>query len=185
MKSSNPTTNTRHLVAIPFPGRGHIHPMLALCDRLVAQGPCLTITTIVTEEWLGLLSGSLPPLNKHIRFLTIPNVVPSETTRGANYEAFIVAVLTKMAAAVDVVIGELDLPADAILADATLPWAPQIGERRGVPVSALFPQSATMFLAVQHLSSREENCQCLRNLNSGNSLFLTSTLIIFFFFFLL
>ena len=156
-----------HLVAIPFPGRGHINPMLGLCRHLASRG--LLVTVVVTEEWLALLSSPpAPMLHSNIRLRSIPNVLPSEKTRGANYEAFIMAVLTKMGAPVGELVEGLDVAVDAVLADSTLPWAPEIGKRLGVPVSSLFPQSAALFLALHHLSGLEaENGQAMPSFSSG------------------
>lgn len=81
------------------------------------------------------------------------------------------AVLTKMGAPVEDVMKGFDAPVDAILADSLLPWAPLIGKKREIPVSAFFPQSATMLLALLHLSSAGANGQSLPELvQSGNFL---------------
>ncbi|KAG5567057.1 hypothetical protein RHGRI_002580 [Rhododendron griersonianum] len=80
--NDNPTTIC-HVVAIPYPGRGHVNPMMNFCKLLSSKRDEILITFIVTEEWLGILSSEpKPPAN--IRFATIPNVIPSEIGRAAD-----------------------------------------------------------------------------------------------------
>jgi len=88
-----------HLVAVPYPGRGHVNAMLNLC-RLLAARDGVTITVVVTEEWLGLLGApaALPDLGPRLRFEAIPNVIPSEHGRANDMVGFLEAVHTKMAA---------------------------------------------------------------------------------------
>uniref|UniRef100_A0A0D3HBZ3 Glycosyltransferase n=1 Tax=Oryza barthii TaxID=65489 RepID=A0A0D3HBZ3_9ORYZ len=94
---------SRHVVAVPFPGRGHINPMLAVCRHLAAADAALAVTVVVTEEWHALLQSAGVPaaLPDRVGFATIPNVIPSEHDRGADHIGFIVAVHTRMAAAVE------------------------------------------------------------------------------------
>ncbi|WOL15785.1 hypothetical protein Cni_G24566 [Canna indica] len=135
----------RHVALLPYPGRGHINPMLCLARRLAARG--LLITVVLTEEWLSLLSR--PPLPPAVRLRAIPDVVPSERARGADFASFIQAVLTRMGGPVAALLEELDPPPDAIVADAMLPWAAAVARRMSVPVAVFFPQAATVFSALQ------------------------------------
>ncbi|KAJ0084458.1 hypothetical protein Patl1_31014 [Pistacia atlantica] len=52
-----------HLVALPYPGRGHINPMMNLCKLLVSRRPDVLITFVVTEEWLGFIGSATKPEN--------------------------------------------------------------------------------------------------------------------------
>jgi hypothetical protein len=49
---------SRHVVAVPFPGRGHINPMLAVCRHLAAADAALAVTVVVMEEWHVLLESA-------------------------------------------------------------------------------------------------------------------------------
>ncbi|CAH8282400.1 unnamed protein product [Eruca vesicaria subsp. sativa] len=69
----------RHVVAMPWPGRGHINPMMNLCKRLVRRDPNLHVTYVVTEEWLGFIGSDPKP--HQIHFSTLPNLIPSELVR--------------------------------------------------------------------------------------------------------
>ncbi|XP_020228882.1 UDP-glycosyltransferase 87A1-like [Cajanus cajan] len=51
-----------HVVAMPFPGRGHINPMMNLCKILACKRPNeILITFVVTEEWLGFIGADPKP----------------------------------------------------------------------------------------------------------------------------
>ncbi|XBI66226.1 hypothetical protein VPH35_045855 [Triticum aestivum] len=155
-------TGTRHVVAVPYPGRGHINPMLAVCRLLVAADGALTVTVVVTEEWHALLA-SAPTLPDRLRFATIPNDVipppppppPPERSRGVDHAAFFEAVSVKMAEAVRQLLGRLVLELqprpEGIVVDTYLTWGVAVGTRCRIPVCSLWTQPATFFLALYHL----------------------------------
>ncbi|RWR76047.1 UDP-glycosyltransferase 87A1 [Cinnamomum micranthum f. kanehirae] len=78
-----------YVVALPYLGCGHINPMMNLCKLLALSDDSLLITFVVTEEWLGFIGSAPTPPN--IRFRSIPNVIPSELVREANFAGFIEA----------------------------------------------------------------------------------------------
>ncbi|KAL7201422.1 hypothetical protein ACSBR1_033174 [Camellia fascicularis] len=69
-----------------FPGRGIINPMMNLCYLIASRNHHIFITFAVTEEWLSFLSFNPKPDNIH--FATIPNVIPSEIFRDADFPDF-------------------------------------------------------------------------------------------------
>ncbi|KAM0872015.1 hypothetical protein ACQ4PT_039007 [Festuca glaucescens] len=144
-----------HIVAVPFPGRGHVNAMMNLSRLLAARGA--EVTFVVTEEWLGLiLSSSSPaaPQPAGIRLRAIPNVIPSEHGRAADHTGFLDAVATEMEAPFERLLDRLEveegLPVAALVADSYVSWVVGIGNRRGVPVCSLFPMSASFFYAYHH-----------------------------------
>ncbi|KAM7500146.1 hypothetical protein LguiA_024560 [Lonicera macranthoides] len=138
----NPTTTgSYHIVAIPYPGRGHINPMMNICTLLASKG--ITVTVVLTEEWLGLI-GSVPD-TPNIRLRTIPNVVPSEHNRAANFVAFVEAVYSKMEAPFIELLDRLELPASCLVADVFLPWITHVGNPRNIPVVLLWTMAASTF----------------------------------------
>ncbi|KAF0919672.1 hypothetical protein E2562_030923 [Oryza meyeriana var. granulata] len=150
------TAVPQHLVAVPYPGRGHINPMLAVCRLLAAADGELTVTVVVTEEWQALLASAgvaatLPA--GRVRLATIPNVIPSEHGRGADPAGFFDAVHGKMGEAVEQLLDRMVLKRrpDAILADTYLTWGVAAGARRGIPVCSLWTMAATFFWALYHL----------------------------------
>ncbi|XP_043725898.1 UDP-glycosyltransferase 87A1-like [Telopea speciosissima] len=155
-----------HVVAIPYPGRGHINPMMNVCALLASKG--LAITFVVTEEWLSLIGpGSGSASNTpNIRFRSIPNVIPSELNRGSDFAGFFEAVCTKMKSPFDQLLDRLHPPATCIIADTFLAWAVTVGNRRNIPVALFWPMAPSLFslhyhcqflVACGHLSIPFEN----------------------------
>nr|AFJ53018.1 UDP-glycosyltransferase 1 [Linum usitatissimum] len=145
---------TCHIVAMPYPGRGHINPMMNLCHSLSSKHPNILITFVLTEEWLGIL-GEETTTNagkNNIRFATVPNVIPSELVRAKDFKGFVEAVFTKLPAPFEKVLDRLleSQPVTAIIADTYLPLICEIGVRRGIPVASLWTMSATVFSVLLH-----------------------------------
>ncbi|XP_044466636.1 UDP-glycosyltransferase 87A1-like [Mangifera indica] len=137
-----------HVVALPYPGRGHINPMMNLCKLLSSRQPYLLMTFVVTEEWFGILRSETKPEN--IRFATVPNVIPSELDRAKDFPGFLEAVFTKMEAPFEMLLDELQFPVMAIIADSSMPWAVDVGNRRNIPVASLCTTSASVFSVFHH-----------------------------------
>ncbi|KAK1293724.1 UDP-glycosyltransferase 87A2 [Acorus calamus] len=137
-----------HIVAVLYPSRGHVNAMLSFSDALASRG--LTVTVVATEEWIGLISAADTPPPENPRFRSIPNVIPSEHVRAADFDGFMDAVFTKMESPFEHLLNQLDPPPDAIVADTYLPWAVAVGDRRGIPVYSLWPMSPSMFSVFYH-----------------------------------
>ncbi|KAM3390490.1 hypothetical protein ACQJBY_012213 [Aegilops geniculata] len=141
-----------HVLALPYPGRGHVNAMLSLCRLLAARGVATTV--VLTEEWVGLVGAAEPPLPERVRLAAIPNVIPSEHGRAADYPGFSVAVNTRMEAPVERLLeGMLPTPEMAVVvvvADLLLQWAVPMASRRGVKACTFCPFSATNFAALYH-----------------------------------
>ncbi|KAG8371519.1 hypothetical protein BUALT_Bualt13G0096000 [Buddleja alternifolia] len=138
-----------HVVAMSYPGRGHINPMLNLCQLLLNCRPDVVVSFIVTQEWLGFLSGWTPPSN--FSFHTIPNVIPSEIGRAKDFHGFYEAALTKMEAPVEELLDRLELPKPSVIIyDTYLCWVVGMGNRRNIPVASFYTMSATVFSIFHH-----------------------------------
>ncbi|XP_030524111.1 UDP-glycosyltransferase 87A1-like [Rhodamnia argentea] len=160
MDSQAPTC---HVVAMPYPGRGHINPMMNLCKILASQAPHVAVTFVLTEEWLGLIGSDQKPSN--ISFATIPNVLPSERVRAQHFSEFVEAVFTKMEAPFEEVLHRLRPPPALIMADAFLIWAVGIGNRRNIPVALFWPVAASTFSFFYHLQLLEQKGYLPQNLS--------------------
>ncbi|XP_051143754.1 UDP-glycosyltransferase 87A2-like [Andrographis paniculata] len=144
-----------HVVAIPYPGRGHINPMLNLCRQILKKRPEIVVSFIVTEEWLGFLP---PPPHRSLSFHTIPNVIPSEIGRAKDFAGFITAVRTKMEAPVERLLDRLPPPKPKVIVyDTYLSWAVAVGNRRNIPVASFFTMSATVFSIFHHFDLIVQN----------------------------
>lgn len=144
-----------HVVAVPYPGRGHVNPMMNLCKLLVNSKPDLLITVVITEEWLGLIGAEEKPPT--IRFATIPNVLPSELERAADMPSFVGATQTKMGEPFERLIDRLAEPVHFIIADTFLFWAVEFGNRRNIPVASLWAMPASVFAVFYHFDLLERN----------------------------
>ncbi|XP_039137753.1 LOW QUALITY PROTEIN: UDP-glycosyltransferase 87A2-like [Dioscorea cayenensis subsp. rotundata] len=128
---------------MPYPGRGHINPLLNLAGHLSTRG--LFVTVVLTEEWLGLLSTSPTPSHPAVQFRSIPNVIPSEHGRANDFNGFLDAINTKLEKPFERLLESLDPPPAAILADTCLSWMAAVGERRRLPVYSLWTMPAAFF----------------------------------------
>ncbi|KAH6803536.1 hypothetical protein C2S51_031783 [Perilla frutescens var. frutescens] len=149
-------TQSCHVVAMPYPGRGLVNPMLSLCTAVAERSSDMLITVVLTEEWLGLLAAVRKPPN--MSFAAIPNVVPSEKVRGDDLQAFFMAVQTKMETPFVRLLdgGELP-PPDFIIGDAFLPWVHEFAGRRNIPSAHLWTMSASMYTVFYHLDLLVQN----------------------------
>ncbi|RWR76045.1 UDP-glycosyltransferase 87A1 [Cinnamomum micranthum f. kanehirae] len=149
------TTSAVHVVALPYPGRRHINPMMNLCKLLASSDDSLLITFVVTEEWLGFIGSTPTPPN--IRLRSIPNVIPSELVRGADFSRFIEAVYTKMEAPFERLLEGLEPKVSCIVADTYMPWAVAVGRRWNVAVASLWTMAPSMFSILYHFELLNSN----------------------------
>jgi hypothetical protein len=145
--NTKPTTQC-HVVAMPYPGRGHINPLMNLCKILASKSKEILITFVVTEEWLGFIGSDPRPDN--IRFGSIPNVIPSELVRAADNNSFFEATMTKLEAPFVKLLDQLKPPVTVIIHDTVLFWVVGIGNRRNIPVASFWPMSASIYTTFHH-----------------------------------
>jgi hypothetical protein len=137
-----------HVVAMPYPGRGHINPLMNLCKILASKSKEILITFVVTEEWLGFIGSDPRPDN--ICFGSIPNVIPSELVRAADNNSFFEATMTKLEAPFVKLLDQLEPPVTVIIHDTVLFWAVGVGNRRNIPVASFWPMSASIYTTFHH-----------------------------------
>ncbi|KFK21966.1 hypothetical protein AALP_AAs48252U001600 [Arabis alpina] len=134
---------------MPWPGRGHINPLMNLCKRLVRRDPNLLVTFVVTEEWFGLIGNDPKP--DRIHFATLPNLIPSEIVRADDFIGFIEAVFTRLEEPFEQLLDSLNSPSPtAIIADTNVLWAVSVGTRRNIPVASFWTTSATILSLSLH-----------------------------------
>ncbi|KAH7862590.1 hypothetical protein Vadar_006861 [Vaccinium darrowii] len=153
---NNDPTKICHVVAMPYPGRGHINPMMNFCKLLALRKDEILITFVVTEEWLGFLDSEPKPAN--FRFATIPNVIPSEIGRAADFPGFIKAVLTKLEEPFERLLDQLEPPKPRlVIHDTSLMWVADVGNRRNIPVASLWIMPASVFTVLYHFDLLKQN----------------------------
>ncbi|KAI3917364.1 hypothetical protein MKW98_027283 [Papaver atlanticum] len=164
-----------HVVAMPYPGRGHMNAMINFCKHLAAKFSVkddIRISFVVTDEWLSFLESEsrLPP---QIQLRSIPNVIPSELVRGLDHGGFFQAVQTKMEDPFEQLLDQLQQEDDpgvgvrAIIADTILPWAVSVGNRRTIPVVSLWPMSPSVFSVIYHIDLLAQNGHYPIDFSSG------------------
>lgn len=151
----DPTAFACHVAAIPYPGRGHINPMFNFCYLLASMRDDVLITFVLTQEWLGFIGSDPKPPN--LRFFSIPNVIPSELARAADFPGFWEAVMTKMEDPCERLLDRLKPPVTAIVADTFLFWAVGMGNRRNIQVASLWPMSVSEFYHLDNLIVQAQN----------------------------
>ncbi|KAL4571906.1 hypothetical protein LXL04_018673 [Taraxacum kok-saghyz] len=143
------------VMVMPYPGRGHINPLLNLCHVLSYKNLTTVFTVVLTEEWSELIGSDPKPHN--LRFATIPNVIPSEINRGTDPIGFFIAAQNNMEIPFDLLLDDMEQPVNLIIADATLKWTLNVGIRRNIPVAAYWPMSASMFTMWYHVDLLQEH----------------------------
>ena len=121
---AKPTTQCQ-VVAMPYPSRDHINPMMNLCKTLALKNSNILITFVVTEEWFGFIDSNPKPDN--IRFSTIPNIIPSELGRAIDMNSFVEATMTKLKAPFVRLLDHLEPPITVIMVDTFLFWVVGVG----------------------------------------------------------
>ena len=140
---------SRHLVAMPWPGRGHINPMMNLCKCLVLRDLNLIVTFVVTEEWLGFIGSDPKP--DRIRFSALPNLIHSELVRANNFNGFVDAVHTLLEEPFERLLDGLNSPPPTvIISDTYVVWVVRVGEQRNIPVVSFWTMSATILSLFLH-----------------------------------
>ncbi|KAA8543415.1 hypothetical protein F0562_021090 [Nyssa sinensis] len=141
---------------MPYPGRGHINPMLNLCKLIASRNSEIQLNFVVTEEWFGFLSSEIKPAN--FRFNTIPNVVPSEIGRGADFPGFYEATLTKLGDPFERFLDRLEPPRPSVIIyDTYMSWVVGVGNRRNIPVASLFTMSSSVYSFFHHFDLLVQN----------------------------
>ncbi|KAE9596067.1 hypothetical protein Lal_00031062 [Lupinus albus] len=160
-----PPSSGCHVVAMPYPARGHINPMMNLCKLLVSNNSNILVTFVVTQEWLGFIDSDPKPDN--IRFGSIPNVIPSELTRGEDHLGFMEAIMTKMEEPFQQLLNRFQSPPSIIIYDTFLYWVVGVGNLRNIPVASFWPMSASFFSVLLHHKLLEQNFHYPVNLSEN------------------
>ncbi|KAL5818255.1 hypothetical protein ACOSQ4_022097 [Xanthoceras sorbifolium] len=141
-------TKVCHVVAMPYPARGHINPLLILSKLLASKKDDILITFVLTEEWHRTIASEVFPPN--IRFATISNdVIPSAQLQAADVVAFFRTVKL-MAAPFEQILDRLDPPVTTIITDILLPFVIEAGYSRNIPVALFWAPSTTTFTILYH-----------------------------------
>ncbi|GLJ20516.1 hypothetical protein SUGI_0373420 [Cryptomeria japonica] len=79
-----------HVLVIPYPGRGHLNPMMHLALKLASHR--ISIAFVLTESWHKIITQvDEDPFTRasNLRAALIPNCVVGESQRARNFAEFL------------------------------------------------------------------------------------------------
>eukprot|EP00249_Psilotum_nudum_P020871 c27881_g2_i1 orf=185-1675(-) len=139
-----------HALVFPWPGQGHINPMMQVSRKLARNG--FTVTFVNTERNHGLLMRSISKEAitaaedgaLDIRLVTVPDDRFPTFQRALYFEAFCVAVLELGPLLEEVLRREMqkDPPITCLISDVFTPFTQDVASKFGIPQIALWTQSA-------------------------------------------
>ncbi|KAK1435869.1 hypothetical protein QVD17_01641 [Tagetes erecta] len=151
------STNT-HLLVYPFPGKGHIIPLLDLTHHLLRRG--LTITVVISDIDLPLLDPLLTshPSSLHKLLFSEPDIGPSS-------HPLVSIVIASQQLLFDPIVKWFKShpsPPVAIVSDFFLGWTNELASHLGIP-RVVFSPSGALGSSVFHTLWRD-----VAEINAGN-----------------
>ncbi|KAK3197870.1 hypothetical protein Dsin_021285 [Dipteronia sinensis] len=135
-----------HILAVPFPYKGHSNPMLNLCKLLASKKPDLLITFVTEETYTSSSTANFPP---NIRFSYQPkNTIPSLKSHTADEISVDQEFLTKLGAPFEELLDSFTQtthPVTTILTDFLLTSVIHAGVHRNIPIAVLWITPITEF----------------------------------------
>ncbi|XVF85579.1 hypothetical protein PTKIN_Ptkin17bG0128600 [Pterospermum kingtungense] len=151
MEKENKANNKPHVLILPFPGQGHINPMLQFATRLVSKGVKATlVTTIFFSNSIysnptssiqlhtisdGFDEGGLAQAGSPDVYLSTFKSVGSQSLVDLIHELGVGAV-----------------PVDAIVYDSFMPWTLDVAKKFGLRAAVFFTQSCAVNSIHYHVS---------------------------------
>ncbi|PWA48420.1 UDP-glucuronosyl/UDP-glucosyltransferase [Artemisia annua] len=154
------------VMLLPYLTRGHIIPLLHLCDKLSTRSRQKKLTTVYTivisEKFLEFVSAWR---GDNVRFVTIPNPNPAPPfdPNHLDYVPFYQSLETTFERLLD----STDLPVKFIIVDVMMLSGFDPAYNRKIPVAAYWPMTASMFILLYHARLMEERRANYQNYASG------------------
>ncbi|MCO5601752.1 hypothetical protein L7F22_055877 [Adiantum nelumboides] len=152
-----------HAVVVPWPGQGHINPLLHLSKILASQGFSITfvnlqythsrvMSSIHRQELEETQRGKgLPPLAKlDIRFVCIPDGIPADTPTGDVPE--LCRGVIRSSSAFEHLLHELHPPPTCIISDTFVLHSQDAANKFGIPRVSFWTQSVATYAVYQILA---------------------------------
>jgi hypothetical protein len=146
-----------HVLLLPYPSQGHVHPMLQFGKRLAYYGlrPTLAVTRFILAT---CAPGDAAARRGAVRLAAVSDGFD----RGGFGECGdVAAYLSRLEAAGSETLGELledeaarGRPVRAVVYDAFLPWAQGVARRHGARAAAFFTQPCAVNVAYGHVWRR-------------------------------
>lgn len=141
-----------HVVLVPYPSQGHVHPMLQFGKRLALHGlrPTLAVTRFI-------LATCTPDPGANAAAVRVAAISDGFDRGGFGECNDVTAYLARLEAAGSDTLDELLVseaargrPVRAVVYDAFLPWAQRVARRHGAAAAAFFTQPCAVNVAYGH-----------------------------------
>ncbi|EOY01365.1 hypothetical protein QUC31_013821 [Theobroma cacao] len=143
--------NKGHVLVLPYPGQGHINPMLQFAKRLVSKGVKATLVTTIF-----LYNSILSDPTSSIDLQTISDGFDeggfAQAGSPGAYLSTFRSVGSQSLASLIQKLGDTDFPFDAIIYDSFLPWALDVARQLGLLGAVFFTQSCAVNSINYHVS---------------------------------
>ncbi|OMO72426.1 UDP-glucuronosyl/UDP-glucosyltransferase [Corchorus olitorius] len=153
MGEENKAKKLAHVLILPFPGQGHINPMLQFAERLVSKGVKATLVTTIFQSKSVTLSDTT---SSNIQLETISDGFDEggmgQAGNPDTYLSTFKSVGSQSLASLIKKLGETGCPFDAIVYDSFLPWALDVGKKFGLLTAPFFTQSCAVNSIHYHMS---------------------------------
>lgn len=140
-----------HILAFPFPAKGHINPMLHLCNRLASKGFRVSfITTISTykdaKNKIESKSGGL------INLESIPDGTEKKLSMSHYFNKFRDSVTENVSGIIEKYKLGVDFPPPKVfIYDSTMPWMLDVAHGHGILGASLFTQPCCVSAVYYHM----------------------------------
>ncbi|KAJ0972234.1 hypothetical protein J5N97_020193 [Dioscorea zingiberensis] len=141
-------TERNHVLLIPYPSQGHINPMLQFAKRLAFYG--LKPTLAVTRFILNTNKPDPGPVGFEPFSDGFDEAGFSQAESISSYLARLESSGSESLDNILLTQRAQGRPFKVIIYDAFLPWALEVGKRRGVPAAAFFTQSCAVNTILCH-----------------------------------
>ncbi|KAL4367334.1 hypothetical protein GQ457_05G004350 [Hibiscus cannabinus] len=140
-----------HVLILPYPGQGHINPMLQFAKRLLSKGVKADLVTTVFLANSSFSDSSPTSIDLHTISDSFDQGGYTQAGSPDTYLLTFWSVGPKSLATLIKKLGETDHPVDALVYDGFLPWALDVAKQFGIPSAVFFTQSCAVSSVYYHV----------------------------------
>nr|AYC35243.1 steroid glycosyltransferase [Calotropis gigantea] len=141
-----------HILAFPFPEKGHINPMLHLCNRLASKG--FRVTLITTISTYKDVKNKIKCKSKGglINLESIPDGTDKNLGMNGYFNQFKNSVTESVAGIIEEYkLGHDFPPPKVLIYDSTMPWMLDVAHGHGILGASLFTQPCCVSVVYYHM----------------------------------
>ncbi|KAL2455733.1 UDP-glycosyltransferase 83A1 [Abeliophyllum distichum] len=137
-----------HVLLIPFPGQGHVIPLMELALNLAKHGFKVTFvnTEFIHERVINALPGT-ENVQELIQMVSLPDGLESSDNRsefGKLWESILDVMPGELNALIERINGSESEKISCLIADAAMGWALEVAEKMGIKKVAFWPAAAAL-----------------------------------------